>query len=138
MLDNDSNEFQRGITLWNVFVAGVGDENRPVNIYGQMARTGQPFVRAVSFRNSAFTDTSHVAGGPVDLPSPHPLGINYRPVLGLPTPNSRAGRQQVDSHTDVLNDRRSLVQLFIALLDSEKFNARYREIFSSLESRESR
>ena len=35
------------------------------------------------------TDTSHVAGGPVDLPSPHPLGINYRPVnlLGyrLPT-----------------------------------------------------
>jgi len=84
------------------------------------------------------TDMSHVAGGPVDLPSPHPLGINYRPVLGLPTPNSRAGRQQVDSHTDVLNDRRSLVQLFIALLDSEKFNARYREIFSSLESRESR
>jgi len=35
------------------------------------------------------TDTSHVAGGPVDLPSPHPLGINYRPVnlrgLRLPT-----------------------------------------------------
>ena len=39
------------------------------------------------------TDTSHVAGGPVDLPSSHPLGINYRPVnqLGLPTPNSRVG-----------------------------------------------
>jgi len=34
------------------------------------------------------TDTSHVAGGPVDLPSPHPLGINYRSVnlLGLATP----------------------------------------------------
>jgi len=29
----------------------------------------------------------------------------------------------------------SLKQLFITLLDSEKFNARYREIFSSLESR---
>jgi len=48
------------------------------------------------------TDTSHVAGGPVDLPSPRPLGINYRQVnqLGLPTPNSRAGRQQVDSRLD--------------------------------------
>jgi len=33
-----------------------------------------------------------------------------------------------------LNDRRSSVQLFIALLDIEKFNARYRETFSSLAS----
>jgi len=48
------------------------------------------------------TDTSHVTGGLLDLSSPHPLGINYRPVniLGLPTPNSRAGRQQVDSRID--------------------------------------
>jgi len=30
------------------------------------------------------------------------------------------------------------LQLFITLLDSEKFNALYREIFSSFESRESR
>ena len=42
--------------------------------------------------------TLRLAGEPVDFPAPHPLGINYRPVnlLGLPTPNSRAGRQQVD------------------------------------------
>ena len=48
------------------------------------------------------TDTSHVAGGPVDLPAPHPLGISYRTVnqLSLPTPISRAGRQQVDSSID--------------------------------------
>ena len=48
------------------------------------------------------TDNSHVAGGPVDLPSPHPLGINYRPVniLRLPTPNSRVGGQQVDLRID--------------------------------------
>jgi len=42
------------------------------------------------------TDISHVAGGPVDLPSPHPLGINYRPVnllgLRLPTHAQAASR----------------------------------------------
>jgi len=41
------------------------------------------------------TDTSHVAGGPVDLPSPHPLGINYHPVnlLGLPSTDSQLTRR---------------------------------------------
>jgi len=52
------------------------------------------------------SDNSYVAGVPVDLPArrPSPIAkrINYRPVnlLQLPTPNSRAGRQQVDSRID--------------------------------------
>ena len=48
------------------------------------------------------TSQSHVAGGLVDRPYPHPLGINYRPVnlLRLPTPNSCAGRQQVALRID--------------------------------------
>jgi len=39
------------------------------------------------------TDTSHVAGGPVDLPSPHPLGINYRPVNLLWVTDSQLTRR---------------------------------------------
>jgi len=54
------------------------------------------------------TDTSYVAGRPPQVPSPHPLGINYRPVnlLGLPTPNSCARRQQVASKSASFINRR--------------------------------
>jgi len=86
------------------------------------------------------TYTSHVAGGPVDLPplthweliTVHWTYSGYR----LPTQAAQATSRWLRVSTVVKTVvKRSLVQLFIALLDSEKFNAQYREIFSSLESR---
>jgi len=86
------------------------------------------------------TETSHVAGGPVDLCAPQPLGINYRPSIE-PTrvTHSQLTRRPPAggfAYRPSLNDRRSSVQLFITHLDPREIQCSIpRNFFESRVSR---